>query len=126
MIAYTFFFFKKKKKKIFFFKKKKKKKKKFDNLIFSEAYINKCQNGMVFIPKLYQNYMQINFKNPFIFYFLFFWIVWLLHTAHSQLISTNLRSSSAFRAQFSRLFPWVVLRNGSSGVFKVYLHIVFV
>jgi len=35
-----------------------------DNLILSEAYINKCQNGMVFIPKLYKNYMQINFKNP--------------------------------------------------------------
>ena len=35
-----------------------------DNLILSEAYINKCQNGMVFIPKLYKNYMQINSKNP--------------------------------------------------------------
>ncbi|KAL6590689.1 hypothetical protein U3516DRAFT_835435 [Neocallimastix sp. 'constans'] len=35
-----------------------------DNLIFLEGYINKCQNGMVFIQKLCKNYMQINFKNP--------------------------------------------------------------
>ncbi|KAL6625810.1 hypothetical protein U3516DRAFT_741809 [Neocallimastix sp. 'constans'] len=35
-----------------------------DNLIFSEAYINKCQNGMVFVQNLCKNYMQINFKNP--------------------------------------------------------------
>jgi len=35
-----------------------------DNLIFSEAYISKCQNGMVFIQKLCKNYMKINFKNP--------------------------------------------------------------
>jgi len=35
-----------------------------DNLIFSEGYINKCQNGMVFIQNYAKNYMQINFKNP--------------------------------------------------------------
>jgi len=33
-----------------------------DNSIFSEAYINKCQNGMVFIQNLCKNCMQINFK----------------------------------------------------------------
>jgi len=81
---------------------------------------------LLFYYYLCKNYMQKNFKIPFIFYFFFFfWIVWLLHTAHSQLISTALRSSTAFRAQSSRLFPWAVLRNGTSGVFKVYLHIVF-
>jgi len=35
-----------------------------DNLIKLEGYINKYQNGVVFISNSAKNNMQINFKNP--------------------------------------------------------------
>jgi len=50
------------------------------------------------------NYETLKTRLYFIIFF-FFEFFGLLHTAHSQLISTNLRSSTAFRAQLSRLFP---------------------
>jgi len=47
-----------------------------DNSIFSEAYINKCLNGMVFIQNICKNYMQKLYANklqkPIYFLFFFF------------------------------------------------------